>query len=301
MDQATQARIFRNLVGDAPDDMLASIRMNIQMYLTPNLGLFIPYLGHCDYAIRPNHTHPGYSFIYNFTGPASVRVRGKSRNSPFGREANLCAFGPGIPHEEVVEDQFRSYIAICIDRRFYEHELRRYPSIAPKAFEGEFFPAGESVLTAVKRFIAEHEEQLPGRDTLLAGLACEITHLLIRHCHSVKSSESRISHRVEINQLVNHLNEAFAESISVDDMARFANLSPSQLSRVFKKETGTTPAEFLTGLRVQKAKKLLLNPRFSVTEVALNCGFSSSAYFATCFAGRTGLTPTEYRKRLVAA
>ncbi len=295
MNSNLQFNIIQNLVGQVTGPVLEKMLKNVEMYLTPSLGIFIPYLDYCDYAVTPSHTHPAYSFIYNFSGPAAINIYRQKKVSPFGKAANICAFSPDIPHEEIIEDQFRSYLAILIDRDFYENEFKHYQEYQPVTFKGDFYPANEAILNTLKRFMAEHRENLPGRDELLNALTLEITHQLIRHCHDIKAPDSKISRKIEINQLINYLNEAFANKITVEDMAEYINLSPSQFTRVFKEETGFSPTDFLIDLRVQKAKKYLLNHEQTIAEIAFNCGFSSSAYFATCFFKRTGLTPTQFR------
>jgi AraC-like DNA-binding protein len=297
MKNNSQLAIIENLVGKMEDQAVEKMLKNVEMYLSPGLGIFIPYLSYCDYAVSPSHTHPAYSFIYNFTGPAAVNVYQKRRVSPYGKEANICVFSPDVPHEEIMEDQFRSYLAVQIDRDFYENEFKRYQNYQPVIFKGDFFPANELILNILKLFMVESRENLPGKDELLNALALEVTHQLIRHCHHITSPDAKISQKIEINQLINYLNEAFADKITVLDMAEYVNLSPSHFTRIFKEETGFSPTDFLIDLRLRKAKKYLLNHDQTIAEVAFSCGFSSSAYFATCFFKRTGITPTQFRNR----
>jgi len=301
MITAKEKETVRHLVGAMPDHQLERISANVSMYLSDTLGIFIPDLDYCDYAITPQHTHPGYSFIYNFNGSGDVRVYDTIKRSPFGTKANICAFSPDIPHEEITEDQFHSYMAVCISKEFYDEQLSHYDALTPKVFEGDYYPANENILNGLKRFIVEAENNLPGKEQLLHSIAHEITHLCIRHCHNITSTEEKISDKIEINRLINHLNEQFAEKVSVNEMARYVNLSPSHFSRVFKDETGVTPADFLVNLRVQKAKKYLMQNECTITEIAYNCGFSSSAYFTTCFSDRAGVTPSHYRKKFESA
>jgi AraC family transcriptional regulator len=297
MTHNTKLKIIQNLVGNVTSVEFEKMAKNIKLYLSPNLGIFVPFLDYCDYAISPQHTHPGYSFIYNFSGQGFVKVGKHIKKSPFNNNANICAFSPGVPHEEVMENQFKSYFAICIDKDFYENQIKPYKNIENIVFEGDYFPANETILHALKRFMIEYEETLPGKEKILDALAIEITHLLIRHCYKIPCVETNITQKIEINQLISFLNENFANKINVEDMAKQIHLSPSHFSRIFKKETGLSPTDFLINLRVQKAKHSLLNKGTNITETALDCGFSSSAYFTVCFKERTGLTPTDFLKK----
>ncbi|MGN1105127.1 MAG: helix-turn-helix domain-containing protein, partial [Huintestinicola sp.] len=67
----------------------------------------------------------------------------------------------------------------------------------------------------------------------------------------------------------------------------------------FKNETGVTPIEYLIGIRLERAKTMLKRKSISVTEIAMNCGFGSSAHFSSCFQSRVGISPTEYRDKYI--
>lgn len=298
MSKEFDFEIFKSLVGPTTKAVFQNIKKNVQMYVTPKLSLFIPFLDYCDYAISPEHTHPSYSFIYNYTGPSEIKVGPDIKQSPFGKKPNICAFSPNVPHQEIVQEQFKSYIAICISKDFFENELQNYPNYKPIVFTGTYFPGNDILLNTLRKFILEYDEQLPCYEKILHALALEITHFLIRHCFNFNSGESRLSKKIEINQLISYLNEDYARKISLDDMAKYVNLSPSHFSRLFKDETGLAPVDFLINLRIQKAKKYLLNNDLNITEIAFSCGFSSQSYFSNCFFEKIGMSPAEYRKKL---
>lgn len=72
------------------------------------------------------------------------------------------------------------------------------------------------------------------------------------------------------------------------------------IRRCFKAETGKTPLEYLTSLRIEYAKSLLTRSDFiSVDDTASKCGFNDSFYFSTCFKKHTGISPLQYKKRAV--
>jgi AraC-like DNA-binding protein len=88
---------------------------------------------------------------------------------------------------------------------------------------------------------------------------------------------------------------AYKRPVSLPDVAAQANLSPYHFLRVYKQVYGETPHEFLTRLRIEKAKSLLARGSHNVTEVCFEVGFSSLGSFSTLFAHRVGLSPSEYR------
>jgi AraC-like DNA-binding protein len=89
---------------------------------------------------------------------------------------------------------------------------------------------------------------------------------------------------------------AYGRPLSLPDVAAHANLSPYHFLRVYKRAYGETPHEFLTRLRIERAKTLLGRGSHNVTEACFEVGFSSLGSFSTLFADRVGLSPSEYRR-----
>lgn len=82
-----------------------------------------------------------------------------------------------------------------------------------------------------------------------------------------------------------------------EDMARHAAMSPRNFARVFKRETGTTPAHFIEGIRLEAAVKRLEETTQALETIARECGFQSGEHFRLAFARRFGITPGQYRDR----
>jgi transcriptional regulator GlxA family with amidase domain len=92
------------------------------------------------------------------------------------------------------------------------------------------------------------------------------------------------------------MRHAYGRPVSLPDVAAQANLSPFHFLRVYKRAYGETPHEFLTRLRIVRAKTLLAKGNHSVTEACFEVGFSSLGSFSNLFAYRVGLSPSEYRR-----
>jgi AraC family transcriptional regulator len=86
-------------------------------------------------------------------------------------------------------------------------------------------------------------------------------------------------------------------SHSLDDLARVSMLSKFHFLRAFKDAFGTTPHQFITALRMERAKDLLLKSKLEVAEIGTRVGFDSSSVFSRRFRAATGLYPTQFRAR----
>jgi CheY-like chemotaxis protein len=93
-----------------------------------------------------------------------------------------------------------------------------------------------------------------------------------------------------------YLHEHYMESISLEDAAHYVNMSKEYLARCFRQEMGITLVTYLNRYRVNQAKALLEKGEHSLTEIALETGFSSSAYFSRVFRQEVGMSPRDYKR-----
>lgn len=98
-----------------------------------------------------------------------------------------------------------------------------------------------------------------------------------------------------IEEIRNYILENPDKNLTLENLAKRANLSPYHFARLFKRQVGTTPHDYLIHTRLNLAKFYLLSTTYSVKEIAYSCGFSNECSFCTCFKNRTGMTPTAFR------
>jgi AraC-like DNA-binding protein len=101
----------------------------------------------------------------------------------------------------------------------------------------------------------------------------------------------------QISELLGHLEQHYAEPLTIDDLAKVARMSQSTLFRVFRHIMGRSPVDYLIRLRVGKAAQILRRESLRITEVSEAVGFSDSNYFSRQFHQVMGVTPREYRLR----
>lgn len=89
--------------------------------------------------------------------------------------------------------------------------------------------------------------------------------------------------------------EHMAEEITLERVAREVALTPYYFGKIFSRLTGQTVMDYLTRIRVERAKQLLANPEVSIKEACFSVGYSDPNYFSRVFKKVTGQTPSEYR------
>ncbi len=150
----------------------------------------------------------------------------------------------------------------------------------------------EEIVARVFKLEDELKSMRPGN--LFAGMALfmEIMVRLTR-LGSYEIPEQR--KRFLIGDAVSYLNKYYARKISVDELAKVANMSRRNFFRSFRLMTGSGPVEYLMKIRIQHASNMLINTDLSIGEIAENCGFYDSNFFCRKFREHVGCSPRSFR------
>src|SRR3954464_4865056 len=101
---------------------------------------------------------------------------------------------------------------------------------------------------------------------------------------------------IRIDRVINYLRDNLDRSIRLEELARVACFSEFHFHRIFGAVSGETLNSFANRLRLEKAARLLRYSHRNLTEIALDCGFSSSATFSRAFRTGYGTSPSQFRK-----
>ena len=88
------------------------------------------------------------------------------------------------------------------------------------------------------------------------------------------------------------------DTLSVKDISSHVYLSASYVCTFFKSETGQTLNQYLTEYRMEKAKQLLSDPRYKISEISSKVGYTDGNYFGKSFKKYSGFSPSEYREKM---
>ncbi len=99
----------------------------------------------------------------------------------------------------------------------------------------------------------------------------------------------------EAERMKAYLDTHLSENVSVETLSALIYKSRSQTIRIFKKEFGLTPYDYLLDSRIKQAKTLLKNTNLRIKDIAFQTGFSDEHYFSDLFRKKTGKTPSSYR------
>lgn len=112
-----------------------------------------------------------------------------------------------------------------------------------------------------------------------------------------RPNRSRELYQARLDQTVTFISQNLDKSLDLKQVAQVSHFSPYHFHRIFTTGLGETPQDFVNRLRLEKAANLLSkSPALTITDIALTCGFSSSATFARSFKKYFGVTASEYAR-----
>lgn len=110
------------------------------------------------------------------------------------------------------------------------------------------------------------------------------------------SKQINIHSAYPVEEILKYVAENISQqTLSVKNICEHFFISESQLRRNFRKITGVSPNEYITTIRINRAKSELSYTSKSISTIAIECGFSNQYYFSRCFQKVTGMSPSKYR------
>ncbi len=119
-------------------------------------------------------------------------------------------------------------------------------------------------------------------------------------CRSIMRRRQEQSESV-VNRAKNYIQENYAREISLDEVSREVNVSPYYFSKLFKAEAGVNFIDYLTRIRIDRARVLLEDPGIPIKEIGMEVGYMDPNYFSRIFKKQTSMSPREYREQCIAS
>lgn len=142
----------------------------------------------------------------------------------------------------------------------------------------------------------EHTES--GTERLyISSALCQILALILQDASIASFQTGVIGNKEALLNAESYLRCNFSQNITLQTLSAVANLSPIYFHKLFTAYFHKTPNQFLLDLRIAHAKRMLLEEDFSLSDIALACGFTSQSYFCSRFKKANGQTPLQYRRK----
>ncbi|HJU92881.1 MAG TPA: helix-turn-helix domain-containing protein [Pyrinomonadaceae bacterium] len=183
--------------------------------------------------------------------------------------------------------------------------MRLIPPKSIVTFTGEQVNGDLKLDALLAEFVSELAGQKPGKEIVMRALVEQTLVHILRSYSTPRLSEELELSRVglvdrRIRRSVELMHTQIDQDLTIKELAAASYLSPFHFARLFKKLTGSSPHNYLAGIRAARAQLLLAETDLSVTEVGARVGYLSGSHFTKAFRLATGATPREFRKGLVA-
>jgi len=263
------------------------------------LSAFISECSKVDY-----HWHKFIELLYLYKGEATLRIDNELYNIKKG-DFLLVNYAESHGVEEGKDSSFlviqfkpalvNPNISSLYEAKFFARFLQKelsYVKLISLKDENE-------LLNLLQESCEDFIAKTPGYQLNIKGNIYKIFATLIREQHiTVPTSEKMGTGDVkQLVEVIKYVEANYKEKITDQTASRIAYMSYYHFCRVFKMATGRTFVEYLNFVRLMEADKLIVNTKRSISEIALEVGFSSSAYFNRLFKKERGITPLAYRNK----
>ncbi len=186
----------------------------------------------------------------------------------------------------------------------YEFMKQYYPDIDSYYFE---LQGKNDEREKIKKLIIDSAEEYKKKDEVyelkISILLMELCRILIEDC-KVKRYEKSIYIQEEksianVKKAITYMEENYEFNLSLKDIAHEIGMAPTYFERFFKKNTGETFYSYLNKIRLYYSYKELISTELSITEIAMNNGFSNVKSFIEMFKKTYNMTPGQYRNTLL--
>ena len=194
------------------------------------------------------------------------------------------------PPEAVHSNQFKHTFASTRRIEIHNHDqsMIRLPDrpmhLKDPWFAGLFSRLGQEL---------QHDDDLTS--FAIENISWEVMCQVVRKDRRSDGDSQRFENDRRVARAIEILEQQYMSPPKIGDLASSLNIHRSQLSRLFKKQTGQTFAAFVRSVRIQRAMKLLQETSMPLAEIAFECGFSDQSHFSRSFRTVTKRTPSEIR------
>lgn len=284
------------------------VKTNIASYTNTSLSVFSR---EESFFQSPFHSHPEFELVYILESYGK-RIIGNSVES--FQAGDMVFLGDDIPHvwlnDEIFYEENNSLKAKAIviyfsrdlfGNSFYElpeaKEVKRFLSQGMKgvAITGK---TNEEIAKRMKKLLKKKGfEVIMGLIEILFLLSKSKDLNFINDDSYVSVSDDNKSDRLA--DVFQYVKANYKKEISLDEISKIANMTPTSFCRMFKSKTKKPFVEYLNEIRVSNACKYLIETDLGISEIAYECGYKTASNFNKLFKKLIGTTPKEYRKKVL--
>lgn len=259
--------------------------MNLVFYEQRKENLFAGTI--CEYPF-PAHVHDVVEIICLQTGSVRMTIAGKELLLIPG---DIAIAFPNVPHSyDMVSEDASGLTLIFLPDAIVEfyHTFRTMQPMYPLLTQGEQDAAMQPIIRGFLNAV-DHEKA----DALKLGyLHLFLSYLFV--CLPLIRG-GRNPHLSMANQVLQYISEHFTEDLTLENTAHALGISRIHLSHIFSQQLHINFRQYINTLRIDRARTLLRNPSYSISQIAYLCGYGNQRTFHRAFLAQCGMPPNQFR------
>jgi len=279
--------------------MTRSLAQLNRFFVSPDFSI---YSRKAKHLVWQNQATSGYSLLAILSGELEYTIDGET---VFLNASELALLEPNtsvVAKGRQVELLFVTFSASLAIQ--HAAAMRLIPPKSIVSFTREPVRGDNKLDALLDEFVSELADEKPGKEIVMRALVEQTLVHILRNYSTPRLSEELELSRVglvdrRIRRSVELMHTQLDQDLTLKALAAASYLSPFHFARLFKKLTGSSPHNYLAGIRATRAQLLLAETELSVTEIGVRVGYLSGSHFTKAFRLATGATPREFRKALV--
>lgn len=268
----------------------------------------IPYVLECMHFIAPSSTESSrivrdYEFDFYVDGERNITIDGKhyhiSQNCLVFRKPGQFTTSTGDYNMHLMTLDFSNKSGIFTEyfRNSSTPQQAKCEFDLIEKIPTIFYPQHTTELTELYKEIAKCSYPcIVDRELQKKYVTQFLLLVFYDACAEIHNPDKKHSKQSSlVKKICEYINSNFAQTILVEDIASRFFLNVNYLIRIFKKELGITPNQYILETRLRHARYMLVQTDLPIQEIAYSCGFNTPSYFSRCFQKRFGKNPYEYR------
>ncbi|MEW8973129.1 MAG: AraC family transcriptional regulator, partial [Tissierellaceae bacterium] len=246
------------------------------------------------------HWHKVLEILLVLKGSINLRI---GKELYLLKENDIIVINGNETHNTSRTKEDNMVLALQIDQ---DYLAGLYPEICNIKFNcNSIVFKDEEVLNTIRCFLAkivwELNKKREGYRLLVLSELNQLLAYMISSCDNIRIEDDKSDIMKEdmerLENIISYINDNLGQKITLQQLAKREHISLYYLSHFFKNKVGISFQEYINTVRLDKATSLLITTNDTITDVAFQCGFSSTTYFNKIFKESYNCTPTEYRDK----
>ncbi len=231
------------------------------------------------------HAHPSIEMVYHRKGSGLTRLGKGQQESLSFSEGSCVLYAPGLLHDQVMDEPGED---LCVHLALPHHFKKKLKGCL-------------LVPDAVRKLTGDWDRLTAGRDAIdpmekcILNLRATTALLEILHQSLAPAKREFVAGKQPVSRAEDYIRQNFASITSMWEVADYAGLSRDRLRHIFKQQRGMSLVAFLTQVKLERAKSLLVHSNLPLKQIATLCGFQDAYYFSNVFKRHVGIPPGGYR------